>query len=327
MKMKYIIAILACLFAIGAYVSCDQKEEPILTETTHGEVGSYADTWEATDAVAETETDTETDTEPNTEIEQAFSWNIDTDRYTIQNIDGVCYVTFKDGFMATDSDKKNCQSMEIYFDSLREMVDAFTKDTLTTAQMTVIQAAFPSTDRGYTLWNTEALFDARTPDGITVHRMALHGEYYDFFLMGEGILRGTVSYNDEAYIQWSKGLLYDLSEGATVIKRETSVFDGVPCEILEYKNSTETYRDIVIETEADGKKVDMVIRYLLADERKRPERVSDIHPWMVLIYGEDHGNHYSITLDELTVTPTYEWLSSFGLTPYVPETNNGFPTE
>ena len=322
LRRRAVILTAACLLLLiaGAFAAIPfmTADEPPPIDTP-----APSDTAEQpTDTTPVTEDGTET-----TDTPRPFDWNIDTDRYTIQNIDGVCYMTVKAGFVATDSDKQNCQSMEIYFDSVKDMVDAFTKDTLTSAQMIVVQSAFPSTDRGYALWSTEALFDACTPDGIAVHSMALHGEYYDFFLIGEGILRGTVSYNNEEYIQWSKDLLYDWSEGATVIKREASVFDSVPCEILEYKNSTETYRDIIIETEADGKKVDMVIRYLLADERKRPERVSDTHPWTVLIYGEDHGNYYSITLDELTVTPTYEWLSFFGITPYVPTTDNGFPTE
>ena len=322
LRRRAVILAAACLllliagaFAAIPFMTADEPP-PIDTPTP-------SDTAEQpTDTTPVTEDGTET-----TDTPRPFDWNIDTDRYTIQNIDGVCYMTFKAGFVATDSDKQNCQSMEIYFDSVKDMVDAFTKDTLTSAQMIVVQSAFPSTDRGYALWSTEALFDACTPDGIAVHSMALHGEYYDFFLMGEGILRGTVSYNTEKYIQWSKDLLYDWSEGATVTKQEISSLDGVPCEILEYKNSTETYRDIIIETEADGKKVDMVIRYLLEDERKHPERVSDTHPWSVLIYGEEHGNHYSITLDELTVTPTYEWLSSFGLTPYVPSAERDLPTE
>ena len=322
LRRRAVILAAACLllliagaFAAIPFMTADEPP-PIDTPTP-------SDTAEQpTDTTPVTEDGTET-----TDTPRPFDWNIDTDRYTIQNIDGVCYMTFKAGFVATDSDKQNCQSREIYFDSVKDMVDAFTKDTLTSAQMIVVQSAFPSTDRGYALWSTEALFDACTPDGIAVHSMALHGEYYDFFLMGEGILRGTVSYNTEKYIQWSKDLLYDWSEGATVTKQEISSLDGVPCEILEYKNSTETYRDIIIETEADGKKVDMVIRYLLEDERKHPERVSDTHPWSVLIYGEEHGNHYSITLDELTVTPTYEWLSSFGLTPYVPSAERDLPTE
>ncbi len=316
MKKRILFVSLLCLAAVISFASCDQATDNIPSqETTNEETSVLSDHTEPADTAADTDSD------------QVFDWNISTDSYTIQNVNGVCYMTFQDGYVATDSELQSCQSMEIYFDSIRDMVLAFTNDTLTRAQEIVIQSSFPSTEHGYSLWNTEALFDARTPDGIEVTSVALHGEYYDLFLMGEGIARGTVSYNSEEYIQWSKDLLYTWSEGATVIRQEASAFDGVPCELVEYRNSAETYRDMYIETEAEGKKMNMVIRYLLEDQRKNPERVSDTAPLMVLIYGEDNGIHYSISLDELTEAPTYAWLSTFGLTAYNPSADNSQPTE
>lgn len=45
------------------------------------------------------------------------------------------------------------------------------------------------------------------------------------------------------------------------------------------------------------------------------------------MYCESDGSFYDVTIHEMTETPTYEWLSSFGLTPYVPRADGGLAVE
>lgn len=321
MKSKFFLSAVAFLIVIVLLTSCDRTPEHPSHETADPQ------TQEQTVTPSETPAADETTAEAVTEAQKPFVWDVDTDHYTIRNSNGLCFITFKEGYIVTDSEKQSCQNMEIYFNSMQDMVQSFAGNQLTQAQATVIQASFPSAADGYTLWNTEALYDARTPDGVTVSSVALHGQYYDLFLESDVFSYASISYNTEEYIQWSKDLLYVWSEGMTIISEEDSTFDGVPCRIVEYKGKVVTYRDIFIETEVDGLKTDTVIRYRLEDLGEQPERVSATAPWRVLMYCENNGSFYDVTIHEMTETPTYEWLSSFGLTPYVPCADGGLAVE
>jgi hypothetical protein len=105
-------------------------------------------------------------------------------------------------------------------------------------------------------------------------------------------------------------------------------FDGVACEIVESNSQYEYYRDIYIDIEEEGKTVSIVLRYLI-DYTKDDGRLipSETAPARVLMFGEQNGAPFVVSLYEFTQTPTYEWLSSFGLTPYVPSADSDLPTE
>lgn len=321
MKNRFIIFGTALLLVIALSVSCAFAPEHPSHDTSDLQAPEQTALSPDSSAADETAAEAETD------APKPFSWDMDTDRYTVQSNNGLCSITFKEGYIATDSEKQSCQSTEIYFDSVQHMVQSFAEDQLTRAQAAVIQASFPSTADGYTLWSTEALYDAQTPNGVTVSSVALHGQYYDLFLESDLFASASISYNTEEYIQWSKDLLYVWSEGMTVTGEEDSTFDGVPCRVVEYKGNVVTYRDIFIETEVNGVKTDTVIRYRLEDLGDQPERVSETAPWRVLMYCEDNGSFYDVTIHEMTETPTYEWLSSLGLTPYVPSADGSSSVE
>lgn len=297
MKYKSILSVLLCCATMMIAVSCSRTND--MPEQSAG-----ADNTTAKTTAAEVET-----AEP-------VNWNISTERYSIQEIDGKCYITFKDEYAASEEDRKACQLMEVYFDSMDDMVQAFLHNGLDPNQEICIQAVFPKTDNGISLWSADELYAATLPEGVEVSSFALQSGSYDFFLKGENLKSGWISCLEN----WSadKNRMYDWSKGATITLDETSTFDGVPCRIVEYIKGTETYRDIFIETKRDGKTVYMVLRYLLEDQRMYPERVSDTAPWTVKMFCENNGVYYYVSLKELTETPTYKWLSSFGLTPYVP---------
>ncbi len=313
MKYKSKIVFFLCCFLSILTISCNTRRDILEQESL------FDETEELTCVISEETTAIEIETVP------PIDWNISTERYRMKEIDGKCYIVFMDEYMASDEDRKACQLIEIYFDSMEDMVQAFVNNNLTPDRELIVQARFPKTENGIALWRTDRLYNVTLPDGVEVSSMALHGETYDYFVKGEMIKSGWVSCIEDWTLD--KARMYDWSKGATVTREEESTFDGVPCRIVEYYNSAETYRDIFIETEQNGKMVYMVLRYLLEDKRPFPERVSNTAPWTVKIFCEDNGVYYFVSLKELTETPTYEWLSSFGLTPYVPAASSNLTTE
>ncbi len=242
-----------------------------------------------------------------------------TEQYTITADEEGCFVTFLEEYVATKDELNACMSGEIHFDSLADMVASFQNNVFESSERITIQAAFPKSEKGTKICDLNRLYDAIKPAETMVTKISLSGQYYDFVITQEGLFAsGWIVYTSETGWQKDRERTYAWTNGATITRDEESTFDGVPCRIVEYRNTTETYRDILIETEQDGKKVDMVLRYLLEDKRACPERVSDSAPWQLRIFGEDNGVFYEVVIGNMLDTPTYKWLSSFGLTPYVP---------
>jgi len=306
MKCKSLCVFVMCFVLMFTVISCHfpNDEFPQDTVTAETQFGHMPDTNPEASQLGQPEHVT------------LIDGTLSTEQYTLTADTSGCYVNFFDEYTASEEDKLACMLMEIYFDSVSDLVNSFQTNRFEENERVVMQASFPQNEKGIQICDLNHLFDVTLPEDTIVSSIALHGGTYDFFLTCELFDYASVSYVDDWTV--SKDRMYDWSKGATITRDEESTFDGVPCRIVEYTNSAETYRDIFIETEQDGKKADMVLRYLLEDRRVNPERVSDTAPWTVKMYCEDDGVYYKVSIDELTETPTYEWLSSFGLTPYVP---------
>lgn len=254
--------------------------------------------------------------------------SITTDQYTLVADGEGCYVSFMEEYMATESELNACRSGEIHFDSIADMVDSLKNSRFEKDEQIIMQAAFPKTDKGIVVCDLNRLYDATTPEETVVQAISLSGQYYDFVIAQEEMFEsGWIVYTSEKAMNQVKSRMYVWTDGATITRDENSSFDGVPCRIVEYHNTTESYRDIYIEVEQDGKKMDVVLRYLLKDERQAPERVSDTAPWQMLMFCEDDGAFYRVTIGNMLQTPTYNWISSFGLTPYIPDVANDVVAE
>ncbi|MBQ3507150.1 MAG: hypothetical protein IJA91_01255 [Clostridia bacterium] len=316
MKNKSVISICLCCVLAFTVISCSTQPDAPADSTA-----------EQTNTVPGETTAVEIETQPIPKPEHVtlIDGTLSTDQYTLTADGAGYYIEFLEEYEASDEDKLACQLGEIYFDSMADLATGFRENKLDDYQRIILQAAFTKTEKGFQICDLNHLYDAALPEGAYVSSVALHSTTYDFFVRGELFKSGSISYVDDWTV--SKDRMYDWSKGTTVTREEESTFDGVPCRIVEYYNSTQTYRDIFIETEKDGKTVYMVLRYLLEDQRPFPERVADTAPWNVRMYCEDNGVFYDVSLKELTETPTYEWLSSFGLTPYVPSANDNLATE
>ena len=253
---------------------------------------------------------------------------LSTDQYTLTADGEGCYVSFFEEYVATESELKACRTGEIHFDSLADMVESFQNDRFDDDERIIMQAAFPKSEKGIKVCDLNRLYDVTKPAETVVKQVSLSGQYYDFVIAQEGMFEfGWIVYTNEKAWNTNKDQSFVRFDSGTVTCDEKSTFDGVPCRIVEYYNTTETYRDIYIEVEENGKKTDIVLRYLLEDNRAYAERVSDTAPWQLLMFCEEDGLFYNVVIGYMLQTPTYEWLSSFGLTPYVPSASDNLATE
>ena len=305
--MKFLRSFVAVLFICSVICSCGTVSNiPMDSMSQHTEGTTDAYVGEGT--------------------ESPICWDIQTDAYSITESDGALYLNFSDAYLATKEQINNCQLGELQFDSLEDMRQSFLRNEFESTEYVIMQSAFKKTDEGIRLCDMNALWDAQKPASTQVSFVSLLGEYYDHHLREDGMFSfGWIHYTSEQqreslkerdYIQYNRSY-------RTVTRKETAEFDGVPCEIVESNSEYEYYRDIFVDIEEEGKTVSIVLRYLIDytndDGRLSP---SETAPARVLMYGEQNGVSFVVSLYEFSQTPSFEWLSSFGLTPYTPSADS-----
>ena len=305
--MKFLRSFVAVLFICSVICSCGTVSNiPMDSMSQHTEGTTDAYVGEGT--------------------ESPICWDIHTDAYSITESDGALYLNFTDAYLATGEQINNCQLGELQFDSLEDMRQSFLRNEFESTEYVIMQSAFKKTDEGIRLCDMNALWDAQKPASTQVSFVSLLGEYYDHHLREDGMFSfGWIHYTSEQqreslkerdYIQYNRSY-------RTVTRKETAEFDGVPCEIVESNSEYEYYRDIYVDIEEEGKTVSIVLRYLIDytndDGRLSP---SETAPARVLMYGEQNGVSFVVSLYEFSQTPSFEWLSSFGLTPYTPSADS-----
>jgi hypothetical protein len=329
LRRRAVILTAACLLLLiaGAFVAIPfmTADEPSPLDTAdHAPVDSVSQNADDTTAGMTDEYVGEVNDKP-------INWNLQTDAYAITESDGFLYLNFTEEYRATQEQINNCQLGEVKFASLEDMRQSFLHNQFESNEYVIMQASFPKTDGGIRLCHMNALWDAQRPASVQITAVALSGEYYDHHVKEEGMFSfGWVRYVSEQQRDSLKGrdyIQYNQSY-RTVTRKEAATFDGVACEIVESNSQYEYYRDIYIDIEEEGKTVSIVLRYLI-DYTKDDGRLipSETAPARVLMFGEQNGAPFVVSLYEFTQTPTYEWLSSFGLTPYVPSADSDLPTE
>ena len=310
--MKKTLILVLIVVTVITTCSCNgQTAAPNVTDGT-----------EMTDAFADSTTALSAETEPFSKPEHVtlVEGTVTTDQYVIEADENGCYMTFFEEYQASEEDKNAAMTNSIHFESMEDMVDSFRNNTFEDYERVTMQATFPKTEKGIEICNFNRLYNIAKPAETQVSQVSLSGQYYTFVISEEGMFNfGWVSYTSEEGITGIKSQVYGWSDGATITRQEKTTFDGVPCEIVEYYNRTETYRDIYMDIQENGVKKEILIRYLLKDGRDYPEKVSDIAPWQVVMFCEIDGVFYRVTIGEMLKTPSFEWLSSFGLAPYVPD--------
>lgn len=318
MKKAFVLLLIA-LLSITACSCNGQTTDPNRTDVT-----------QMTDTVADSTTAPSVENDPPAKPEHVtlVDGRVTTDQYVIEADEDGCYLTFFEEYQASEEDKNAAMTNSIHFDSLEDMVDCFRNNSFEPYQRITMQATFPQSEKGIQVCDFNRLYNITKPAETQVSQVSLSGQYYTFNIIEEGMFNfGWVSYTSEEGINGMKSQLYGWSVGETITRQEETTFDGVPCEIVEYYNSAETYRDIYMDIQENGVKKEILIRYLLKDNRDYPERISDIAPWQVVMFCEEDGIFYRVTIGEMLKTPSYEWLSSFGLTPYVPASDGNMATE
>ncbi len=314
--------LLLSLFTVLILSSCatptkspsDTKNEAAqtATETQASETGSSEITEEPTEAM------TQEDTPPIVLFQN--------DDYTITLIQNQCYINFADGNQVSPEEGAML-SGSIDFSSLQEMKQAFLQNTLTDQQVQILRTAFASysngNENGIEICNLTSLYQAVYPQDIQALKVTLVGENYYFSAFDSANFSNAITHvvaqTKYEHYYASEFNVAETSSYVTITNQADGLFDGINCKIIEYEypNSGAKCRDHIFDIDNNGISYHVNVRYRLKSPTAVDWRESETLPSDVWMFWQENGQYFFIEIDTLNISPTVEWLSSFGVTPYV----------
>ncbi len=317
MKIKFFTIIALLLFTLLVSSCATPTESPSDIENqaaqTIVETSAPVD-----DTSGMTEDATEAMTEENTTPVVLFENEV----YSVSRVANQYYINFAQGNTLNDGEP-NPGLGEIKFNSVEEMKRVFLDGTLPPHHFDVLRSIFAyhnEDQNGIRIWNLDELYQAAYPDGVSETNISLTPHSIHFYNT-EGCL--SLLTEESYHSLYESNYHKYLEPGATILSQATGVYDETPCEIVEYMhpNRDAPYRDILLSVDKNGKQLQIKISYLLpssSDENSVPENI----PNHIIIFGQELGQYFEFSDYSIETAPTVEWLTSFGVTPYVDDTDH-----
>ena len=296
--------LLSALFLLLVLTACTTPDTP--APETSPETQTEIPTLEET---------TDADTEPS---ETILIGSFSTDAYTVTQVSGQYYLNFLDGNDDHTGSNPSLSITTVSFPSVAAMKQAILTSSFTQTELQIIKNSFSKNEDGIIICDLNQLYEPVLPEGYTLAGVTWNGAEYELKIKGNESSEG-------GYIQFKKPNAWDsvyqyemdLLKKFKILQQESGTFDGASSETYVYTTSAAKLKDVylTIPSENGSTPTRVILHYCL--EHSDPEySVSDTIPRRVEIYGEDNGQHFKVLLSSPTA-PTVEWLSSFGITPYV----------
>ncbi len=263
---------------------------------------------------------TEAETPPATVFDGTFA----TDAYTVTCIGGQYYLNFKEEQKASSEDISGCKISEITFDSLSDMKEKLLHNGLTDSEKLVMQAHFPKDENGILMCDLTKLYEPVWPDKETSYSQVYWsgGASLGFGYTGGSVVLAT----EEVYNTHLQRYYIDApnTTNYTITADYEGTYDGHPCRWIELtRTNGKSFRIGCMELTVDGRSVYAVLNFKADGETFSEESSSDGMidtlgaPFTGNILTEIDGHYMIIGIVEPSSAPTVEWLTSFGITPYV----------
>ncbi len=317
---KYFIWLLGVLLLLALLVSCDTTEQSsadtIATTVADTEEGTIADTQAdtATATAAPVQTEAETVTVPEIP-DGSFS----TDDYTVSRVGDTYYLNFKNGNKASESDVTAGAMGDLTFNSLSHLIESLEKDLLEDWQKSVMRSAFRQDENGIVMFNKNQLYAPICPRGIAVSTVSWSGgESFGCYLSDGN------SINIESAEGWQRekeriGIEFPQNlQDILVTETYEGTYEGIPCEWIEFSSAIgSTFKVAKFEVTLNGRYMYVVMNYQLSHAGPNEVSISDSVPYRVNAFCEEQGRYFEVIIRNPETAPTLEFLTSFGITPYV----------
>jgi hypothetical protein len=317
MKNKFLLIFITLsvfLLALVCLTACETDQPPVNQETTANELPTAETT-----VLAPAPSDS---VEPETAapiLDGSFS----TPDYSVNVINGVCYLTFAEETVGEEESSHNGDGMIgadqpfLAFSSISEMKQAFRENQLTEKQRRIIQTRFTLTDKGYEICNLDQMLCPAAPQGFATEAVYLLGLDYYFALRGEGETAAAVYLGDSGRYDRKYNEIMEIISNHRLDSHTTETYDGVECESYVISTTVAQAKFLFMTLPAEGEATPtrVIMRFSLQSQNL-PDKVSDTVPLAVYVYGEEEGMPFEYLIQGVSFAPTVEWLSSFSIAPY-----------
>ena len=327
MKTKILLMILVgCLLLLASCTPADANNQDTAPVTS-------ADTQTNVTTSAEQEIVTEAETQ-----REIPDGSFENDLYTVHGVDGVYYLNFNDGNEAETDAEGNLLYMtpqaSIQFASVGEMKTRIMEGKLTTEEKEIAKAIFRKDENGIAVPNLNYLFQPSAPSDYQMSVVSWSGNAYTTGVFKEnGVFAG---YDFLPYDSWEQAYKeeMDIIASQKLNSHEKGYFDGLPCETYVYTTETAKIKKVIVSIPCnnDYESKYAIIKYRLEyfgpmSEGSVAWEVSNTIPTSIEIYGQCQGQNYEILMMYPRLEPTADFLLSFGITPYIEETETPTPLD
>ena len=234
------------------------------------------------------------------------------EQYSIMERDGVFYLQFVDGGAASVDNQSGALTPGtggIAFASVKVMRDRIINGGFSTNQLTSMKGYQKTANGEVAVCNVNALWDVVLPDDLSLEAVLWTGLTYTFNLRGDELEGRLYVTTEEGY----KRML----EMVTLVETENTKFTSVSKE-PERNATVTTYENKVVGSA--GKQIAYTYEengFAISVFEKYYYDQSESVPFIISVFGEGNGIYYYSQIREFTERPSYEWIKSIGVTPYV----------
>jgi len=230
-------------------------------------------------------------------------------KYRIMEDAGEYYLVMDKASSISSNGVSASEKMEaLTFSSVGEMKQTISEGKYTDEQLAIMDRFFQKTAKGdIALCNTNKLYDATLPEGLTADEIEWYGGYWYTFVF-EGELWGFLSVSDKETIENKAAEFAKQPERVKILEKK-EVSERNATETLFENLAGEPRKQIQYTFESKDITINIIEVY------KRNE--SDTVPYRVWFYGNSKDAYFNGEFYGFTERPSYEWVTSFGLKPYV----------
>ncbi len=285
--------------------------------------GSPAPSVDTTDTLSPATEESEAPTETAAPEVPAFDGTFATDAYAVTCVGDQFYLNFNESHKATSAEISACQEAGITFESLADFKDKLINGKLTASEQITMQAAFPKDENGILMCDLTQLYEPVLPDGTASYSWVYwKGGAALSFAYGSHMVSLTTKDEYRNFFQ-TEYVNAPNTTNYTITADYEGIYDGQPCRWIELtRRNGKSFRVGCMDLPVGGRTVYVVLNFQAPQETGTDSsEIAQQTPFGGKIMTEIDGHYLVVFIVSPSTAPTVEWLTSFGVRPYVENSN------
>lgn len=230
------------------------------------------------------------------------------DKYAILEKDGTYSIKLHDPesyYGSQSAMQSSSAAFYLEFSSVGKMKEAIEKGSFSKETLEKMLENFSKdSNNNVLICNPNKLYDVTLPEDVTARAIHWFGDTYNFLLGGHGSLVFTDKVWHDEYAK-----RHDIEAGKAEVISVNMIPDRNAKEVIYVSLMGQPRRMVTYSYTSGTKTITVAERYNLDESETIPNNIS--------FWGCCDGAYFTGYVYELTERPSFEWVTAFGLTPYV----------